>query len=194
MAADPAPGPSGTGAPTLSAPTTMPIVGRERRQLAFPLDGRYGAMDPLVMVRAIEWLVKRVDVTGIDYVLGIPEGGYAPAYAFAAQTGLRVVFATVWQPDADTVVSFREEHDRPPLDMKYVYGLSPGDSVIIVEDEVTSGRTVVNCVRALRARGIHCDQVASLYASDDGAMRERLAAEGVRLRHVARFAGDQLYP
>lgn len=174
----------------------MPIVGRERRQLAFPLDGRYGAMDPRDMTRAIAWLAQRVDITGIDYVLGIPEGGYAPAYAFAAQTGLRVVFATLWQPHADDVVSFREEHDHPPLDMKYIYGLPSGASVIVVEDEVTSGRTVVNCVRALRGRGIRCDQVASLYAADDHGMRERLEAEGVRLHFVARFdaaVGDQLY-
>ena len=54
-------------------------------------------------------------------------------------------------------MSFCEAHDPPPVTGKHVYGLSPGDQVIVVEDEVTSGRTVVNCVRALRAAGIHCD-------------------------------------
>jgi adenine phosphoribosyltransferase len=183
-------------APSLETPTSMWIVGRERAQLASPLDGRYGPMDPAAMKRAIDHLARHVDLEGLDYVLGIPEGGSAPAYAFAAATGLRVVFASIWRPDAEHVVTFREVHDTPPYDTKHVFGLSAGDRVVLVEDEVTTGGTAINCVRALRAAGVVCDQVATLYAADGDALDARLAAERLRLHAVVRFPaviGAQLY-
>jgi adenine phosphoribosyltransferase len=172
---------------TPSAPITLPaveIIGRARAQLATPVDGRYGALDPADLRPAIEWLAREVDLAGVKYALGIPEGGYIPAYAFAVETGLRVVLASVFQPNVPGLVSFIEEHDKPPISGKHFHGLSAGDRVIVVEDEVTSGRTIINCVRALRAAGIVCDQVATIYAADDPAMRARVAEEGIRL-HVA---------
>jgi adenine/guanine phosphoribosyltransferase-like PRPP-binding protein len=172
---------------TTQAPITLSaveIVGRARAQLATPVDGRYGAMDPAELRPAISWLARKVDLEGVKYALGIPEGGYIPAYAFAVETGLRVVLASVFQPNVPGVVSFIEEHDKPPISAKHFCGLNAGDHVIVVEDEVTSGRTIINCVRALRAAGIRCDQVATIYAVDDSAMRARVAAEGIQL-HAA---------
>ena len=167
--------------PALVTLPILEVVGRPRAQLAPLIDGRYGAMDPAELRPAIVRLAQEADLDGIKYVLGIPEGGYVPAYAFAVETGLRVVLASVFQLNVPGVVSFVEEHDKPPISGKHVYGLSAGDRVIVVEDEVTTGRTVVNCVRALRGAGIHCDQVATIYAADNPEMRARLAAEGIRL-------------
>lgn len=62
--------------------------------------------------------------------------------------------------------------------------------MIVVEDEVTSGRTIINTVRALRAAGIRCDQVATIYAADDPAMRARVAAEGIKLHVATLCQGD----
>jgi adenine/guanine phosphoribosyltransferase-like PRPP-binding protein len=166
---------------TLSA---VEIVGRARAQLATPVDGRYGAMDPAELRPAIAWLAHKVDLEGVKYALGIPEGGYIPAYAFAVETGLRVVLASVFRPNVPGIVSFLEEHDAPPISGKHFDGLIAGDHVIIVEDEVTSGQTIINCVRALRGAGIRCDQVATIYAADDPLMRGRVEAEGIRL-HAA---------
>ena len=93
-------------------------------------------------------------------------------------------------------MSFIEEHNTPFLRGKHFHGLSPGDNVIVVEDEVSSGQTIVNCVRALRAAGMRCDQVATIYAADDPAMRARVAAEGIRLHAASLCQADineQLY-
>lgn len=176
--------------PALATLSVCAIVGRERGQLATPVDGRYGPMDPDELRPAIERLAREVDLEGAQYALGIPEGGYIPAYAFAVETGLRVALASVFQPSEPGVVSFIEEHDRPPISGKHVFGLSSGDHVIVVEDEVTSGQTIINCVRALRAAGIRCDQVATIYAVDDPAMRARVAAEGIRLHAASLCQAD----
>lgn len=101
-----------------AARLTLPvveIVGRARGQLASPVDGRYAPLDPKDLRPAIERLARQVDLKGIEYALGIPEGGYIPAYAFAVETGLRVVLASVYEPRVSGVVSFVEEHDRPPI-------------------------------------------------------------------------------
>jgi adenine phosphoribosyltransferase len=174
----------------------QPIVGRARGQLASPVDGRYGPMDPDDLRPAIARLARELDLEGVKFALGIPEGGYIPAYAFAVETGLRVVLASIWQPNVPGVVSFTEDHNPSPARGKHFHGLSPGDHVIVVEDEVTSGRTIVNCVRALRAAGVRCDQVATIYAADDPAMRARVAAEGIRLHAASLCQADtneQLY-
>jgi adenine/guanine phosphoribosyltransferase-like PRPP-binding protein len=178
---------------TPSAPVTLPafpIVGRARGQLGSPVDGRYGPMRPDDLRVAVARLVPEVDLGGVKYVLGVPEGGYIPAYAFAAEAGLPLVLASIWQPDVPGVVSFIEEHNTPFLRGKHFHGLSPGDNVIVVEDEVSSGQTIINCVRALRAAGIRCDQVATIYAADDPAMRARVAAEGIRLHAASLCQAD----
>lgn len=171
-------------------------MGRARGQLANPVDGRYGPLDPGQLRPAIAWLARQVDLIGVDYAVGIPEGGCIPAYAFAVETGLRVVIASIWKPDVPGVITFVEEHDLPPVAGKHIHGLCAGDRVIVVEDEVTSGRTIVNCVRALRAAGVICDEVATIYATDDLAMRARLTAAAIRLHAVALCSagtGERLY-
>ena len=160
------------------------VDGRARGQLATPVDGRYGAMNPAELRPAIAWLAQQVDLSGVQYALGIPEGGYLPAYAFAVESGLRVVLASIFKPAGAGIVSFNEIHEHPALATKHFYGLVAGNHVIVVEDEVTTGRTLINCVRALRAAGIRCDQAATIYAASDPAMRARVAAEGIRL-HAA---------
>jgi len=176
--------------PQLPVLSIVPVAGRARGQLAGRLDGRYGPLDPGELRRAMAWLARQVDLEGVGHVLGIPEGGFVPAHAFALETGLRVVLASIWQPDVPGVVSFVEEHEPPAIAGKHILGLAAGDHVIVVEDEVTTGATVVSCVRALRAAGIRCEQVAALYAADDPAMHARLAAEGIRLHAVATYPTD----
>ncbi len=43
----------------------------------------------------------------------------------------------------------------------------PGDRVVIVEDEVTSGGTLVSVARALRTAGVQISQVGALLVVDD---------------------------
>jgi adenine/guanine phosphoribosyltransferase-like PRPP-binding protein len=174
----------------LPTPSTVNVNGRARGQLTNPLDGRYGPMDSSALRAAIGRLVDCVDLAGVDYVIGIPEGGMIPAYAFGIAAGLPIVLASVWQPDLPGLISFYEDHDPPAVSRKHIYGLVPGNNVIIVEDEVTSGNTVVNCVRALRAAGIRCDQVATIYASDDPEMRSRLSKQAIQLHVACLFSKD----
>jgi len=165
---------------TLSSIPVAPIVGRERPMVASPLDGRYGPMHPDILDRSVQRLLDLVDLRGVDHVLGIPEGGIIPAFAVGSAAGRSVALASIWRPDLPGVVTFVEEHDGV-LGPKHVYGVKRGARVLIVEDEVTTGRTVINCVRALRQAGIECDQVATVLFLGDEDTHQRLREAGIHV-------------
>ncbi len=165
----------------------VPIVGRERQMTTWSFDPRYGSGDAPPLEAMIRRLISLSDITTVDVVVGIPEGGTVPAFAFATAAAKRLVLATIWQADAPGVIRFQEEHDMPAVRTKYLHGLTAGTKVIIVEDEVTTGQTVLNCVRALRAAGVVVDTVATMFASPDPEVRRRLAAAGVAI-HAASWA------
>lgn len=167
--------------PTMSGLHVVPIEGRTRGLILSPFDGRYGPMDPVLVRQLVRELLDMVDLDGMSAVLGIPEGGNAPAFAFAEEAGLKVVYATRLRPNLPAVLEFTEHEQDAWAHQFYVAGLVAGDGVIIVEDEVTSGRTVIQAARAMRRAGMRCEQVATLLAVDDPAMRERVSAAGLRL-------------
>lgn len=166
----------------------FPIVERSRGQLGTPLDGRYGAMIPSQLRSAIAMLVPRVNLVGVNYIIGIPEGGLIPAYEFAAATDIHLILASHSQPAVPGAIRFIEPHSTPDSSAKYIFGLSPGDKVIVVEDEVTTGATLRNCVNALRSAGVICDDVVAIYCADDASVPSRLAAENIRLHHLWNFS------
>lgn len=168
----------------------LPIAGRRRRQIVNPFDGRYGAMDPTAVRLRVKHLAELAQLDGVGFVLGIPEGGNAPAFAFAEATGLPLVLAASQRPESPAI-RFAEPHVQAFERDKWIMGLAPGDSVIVVEDEVTTGRTIVDCVVALRSAGVRCDQVATLLAVDDAEMRRRLEEAAIRL-YVAHWLDREI--
>ena len=96
-------------------------------------------------------------------MLGFPEGGSVPAYAFGRAVGRPVILASRLPLDLPDRVAF----EQPQANLgttHYVYGLKPGDRAMIFEDELTNGHTAVNAVRALRRAGIEIAQIAALEA------------------------------
>ena len=69
-------------------------VNQTRPQIRHRLDGRYGPMDPRQLAPFIRELAEGIDTRDIDYILGFPEGGVIPAFAFAAAVGRPVILST----------------------------------------------------------------------------------------------------
>jgi orotate phosphoribosyltransferase len=69
----------------------------------------------------------------------------------------------------------------------YLHGLSRGDRVVIVEDEVTTGRTLLSAARALREAGVAISQAGALLAVDDPRMWQAMEDEKVSLHVVYRL-------
>jgi adenine/guanine phosphoribosyltransferase-like PRPP-binding protein len=156
--------------------------------IAHPLDGRFGAMDPRELAAAVERLAEMMDLAGVDYVLGFPEGGSVPAFAFAHLVGRRLILSTrlEFTIRGAAPIAFREPHSSVGKS-HYIHGLAPGDRVVIVEDEVTSGGTLVSVARALRQAGVEIAQAGALLVVDDPRTWQAVESEKLVLHGVYRL-------
>ena len=157
-------------------------AGGEKRYLVHPLNGRFHALDYDALETLVRSLAARIDVGAIDYVVGFPEGGSIPAYAFGRAVGRPVILGSRLPIDEPDTITF-EQSDAGLGTTHRLYGLKSGDRVLIVEDELTNGGMTVNAVRALRKAGIAIDQVVTLLAIDHPALWGRMAAADLTL-HV----------
>jgi adenine phosphoribosyltransferase len=160
----------------------LTTAGIERGQLGHPLDPRYGAVDPADLESAAARLAGLVNASDFDRILGLPEGGIAVAYAVARHLGRPLVSSSRNLHEDLKWIHFDEPHCAEFQRTHYVYALEPGQRVLIVEDELNSGDTVVNAVRALRSAGMVVKDVVALYASEEQHLWDRIAAEGLRLQ------------
>jgi adenine phosphoribosyltransferase len=160
----------------------VPGVGGQKRHLLHPFNGRFNAVDHDALEALLRIMAPRIDVTAVDSVVGFPEGGSIPAYAFARLVGCPVVLASRIPLDMPDTITFEQPQARLGT-THYVYGLRAGDRVMIFEDELTNGRTAVNAARAFRRAGIEIEQVATLFAIDHPALWQRMEAERLTL-HV----------
>ena len=183
----------GTGYPidrvdVLQSVSLVSPVHQTRGQIAHRLDGRYGSMDPGELASLVRELAAAIDMSEVDYVLGFPEGGVIPAFAFAQTVSRPLIVSTRLELALPGAVSFEEPHSGLGT-THYIHGLREGDRVVIIEDEVTTGRTVINAVRALRQSGVHVDQVGALLAVDEPGMWESLREEKISLHVRVRLPG-----
>jgi len=164
------------------------LEGGDGLQVTHRLDGRYGAMDPKELAAVVGKLAEAMDVTAVDYVLGFPEGGTIPAFAFAQLVGRPLILSTrlEFALPGGPPIAFVEPHTSIGK-THYLHGLSRGDRVVIVEDEVTSGRTLLSAVRALRGAGVAISQAGALMAVDDPRMWQAMEDEKVSLHVVGRL-------
>jgi len=117
-----------------------------------------------------------------DLVLGLAPGGIAIAVALAQQLDLPAVIAYKCRLDLPGEVTWSEPHCVNAA--FYLYGVSPGQAFLLVDDEVDSGRTACNAVRALRQQGAEVTAAAAVVEVLHGgrsAGRADLARLGLRL-------------
>jgi adenine phosphoribosyltransferase len=162
--------------------TLVPGADGRKRHLMHPFNGRFHPVDHAALEALVQAMVPRIDVSVIDYVLGFPEGGSIPAYAFGRAVDRPVILASRLPLGLPDSITFEQPGARLGT-TQYLYGLRAGDRVMIFEDELTNGHTAVNAARALRGTGIQIDQIAALFVIDHPALWRRISAEGLTL-HV----------
>jgi orotate phosphoribosyltransferase len=152
-----------------------------KRHLMHPFNGRFEAVDRAALQALVREIALRIDCTRVDYILGLPEGGSIPAYEFGRHVDRPVILASRIPVDMPGGIAFEEPQGHVLGFTRYLYGLKAGDRAIILEDELTNGRSVVRAVRSLRAAGIEIDQVGTLLAIDHPGLWRRMAAERITL-------------
>jgi adenine phosphoribosyltransferase len=114
------------------------------------------------------------DFQPADLLLGLDAGGILPTLALSAACG--TPYRLAWRLDLDLPDKhvFLEPHSALPE--LYLYGCFEGKRVLIVDDEVTTGRTAVNLRNVLIAAQAAVVGVACLVEDTSGRARARLAA------------------
>jgi adenine phosphoribosyltransferase len=115
----------------------------------------------------------------IDFILGLDAGGIIPTLGLAAASGLPYKIA--WKLDLPLrgAVRFSEPHAiRRDV---HAYHIEPRQRILVVDDEVTTGMTLVNLAAALRQAGAEPIGAACLVEDIRHEARERLEASGIGL-------------
>lgn len=99
----------------------------------------------------------------IDFILGLDSGGIVPTLCLAQAAGLPYKIAYKLRLDLPGAVRFVEPH-AVRRDV-YAYGIAPGQRILLVDDEITTGRTLANLARVLRRAG--AEPVAAVCLVED---------------------------
>lgn len=158
---------------------------RRPDRIVHALDGLFEPVDPedvahtaLQLWRACR---EQLDLTdGLpDYLLGLDAGGIVPVLALAQISGIPFEIAWKLQLELPGGIRFTEPHSTRP-DM-YAYGIEAGAKVVIVDDEITTGRTLASLIKALRQVDAMPLAAACLVEDVQHAGRNMLADLGVPL-------------
>lgn len=125
--------------------------GSRKDMLVQGLDGLIEPIDPVYIEEIMGQLFRKVSYTKDDIIIGVDSSGYIPAQAASHVTGLPVINTKKADLDHPSKIQFLEP-GTPHPDI-FVYNLPEASSVIIVDDEIMTGRTVLNLAHALHDSG-----------------------------------------
>lgn len=130
---------------------------RRKRKLVHPFDGRVIPLDPSLMSQQAIKLSRELSLEGVDYILGFAEGGLISAYAVSSVTGIPFIGSYRLRLKIDGEIHFVEPHSERAS--HFIYGLQKGASVVVVEDEITSGQTLRNAIIQLESHHIKVNDI-----------------------------------
>ncbi|WP_028649999.1 phosphoribosyltransferase [Nocardiopsis sp. CNT312] len=158
------------------------------------LDGTRAAVPPASLNNVGRTLWERLlgslpSSADADAILGLDAGGIVPALALSLASGLPYKLAWKVRVPLPGAVHFVEGHaNRPNV---FAYGITPGHGYVLVDDEVTTGITLVNLAQALRGQGAR--PVAAVCLAEDTRYRARPVIEelGIPLLSLTRLGEDR---
>ncbi|MDX2470779.1 MAG: phosphoribosyltransferase [SAR324 cluster bacterium] len=133
-------------------------------KVAHPWDARFKGTNPQELIATAKKLVDKLNTKAADYIVGFAEGGLLAAFAVSAASNIPMVGSYRVRCKLDNEIQFTEPHSERPN--HYIYALRPGDSVILIEDEITTGITTLNAKKSLQDFGVTVVDVGAFIISD----------------------------
>lgn len=156
-----------------------------RERVIHSLDGLEDAVHPDLLGAAGSQLWKNLlhHVPGVfgsvDFLLGLDAGGILPTVSLAWAAELPYKIAWKLHLPLEGAVRFSEPHAvRTNV---YAYGIAPGQRIVLVDDEVTTGRTLADLTGRLREAGAQPLAAACLVEDTTQGGRELLAGLDIPL-------------
>ncbi len=126
-------------------------------KIIHPFDGRVIPLNPTVLKQHAEALAAKLNLAGVDYILGFAEGGLISAYAISEVTNIPFIGSYRVRLKLDNEIHFQEMHSERAN--HFIYGLHPNDKIVIIEDEITTGQTLINVIAQLQMRHIEVKDI-----------------------------------
>ncbi|MCF7798522.1 phosphoribosyltransferase [Candidatus Woesearchaeota archaeon] len=122
-------------------------------KIIHPFDGRVDPLQPQFLQDVGRQLATKLNTTKIDYIVGFAEGGLLPAYGVSQATNIPMIGSYRVRLKHENEITFIEPHSERAN--HYIYGLKKNDNIIIVEDEITTGSTLVNAITEFERLGVN---------------------------------------
>lgn len=141
----------------------------------------------LLMRDVVKELSKLTDFSKADKIIGEEDrGGYIAALmAYHCKKSLGMV---KWNPldlKGEIGIDFRNAYTSGKL---YLYGVQKGDKVILIEDLVDTGGTIIGMIKLLKKRGVVLKDVICVTAKEDLNGLQRIKKEtGVTVKVLLKF-------
>lgn len=166
---------------------------KDRKYLINPLTDHHPTTPYALLRDTVTELSKLTDFTRATKILGEEErGGFiSTLVAYANQLPFGMV---KWNPsglEGQLAIDFRMSYADGKL---YLNGVEPGDKVVIVEDMVDSGGTMIAMINMLQQANIELLDVIVVAEKEEFHGIERIKREtGVRVKHLVTFnvAGER---
>jgi adenine/guanine phosphoribosyltransferase-like PRPP-binding protein len=150
-----------------------------------PYTGRLIPVCPEELQSEARKLASMIDFSDVDYVIGFPMQGILPAYAVALEANLKFICAQKTKlMNQDTEVVFSEPHQPPGERDLYLYGVPAGSNVVIIDDEIKTGRTVRNAIHELEAKKISVSDIGTFVFSGRASDLDEFKKMGYDIRRL----------
>ncbi|MEE1810792.1 phosphoribosyltransferase [Streptomyces sp. BE133] len=156
-----------------------------RERVVHSLDGLEYPVHPdtLAHTGADLWRLLQEQVPegldSVDFLLGLDAGGILPTVSLAGAAHLPYKIAWKLHLPLDGAVRFSEPHAMR-TDV-FAYCIAPGQRIVIVDDEITTGRTLADLTCRLREAGAVPLAAACLVEDTTRGARDLLADLGLPL-------------
>lgn len=112
------------------------------------------ALDPCVLKEIAQVLKERLDLSGIDKIVGVEAMGIHIATALALETGLPFVVIRKREYGLEGEHEILK-HTGYATSKLYVNDLNEGENIILVDDVVSTGGTLTALIKELKIMGVN---------------------------------------
>jgi adenine phosphoribosyltransferase len=148
-----------------------PVIKRgEYNYFIHPISDGVPSIDPHMVEEITEYILKITDINKVDTILTVEAMGIPVANALSLRTGipLTIVRKRPYFLEGEVELSQSTGYSKGVL---YINGLKRGDRIIIVDDVISTGGTLLALVKALKVMGVEVLDVISVIGRGDGYLK-----------------------
>ncbi|MFC1733892.1 phosphoribosyltransferase domain-containing protein [candidate division KSB1 bacterium] len=158
--------------------------GERQTMVVSPLDGRVEPIYPKKLKHIIGKLIQQAGSEDLDYIIGLDSGGIIPGHSASDITDIPLIIAYKAELEVQNQIHFLETHSANP-DI-FIYNLPENSRVMITDDEIRTGETVINCINSLVKSNHHVGPIIIPIESTKFGVREKLKDMGYELTSYAK--------